>query len=773
MKKLLIAVIWLLWSYGAWSQQRISGTVRDAATGELVIGCTLQQSSSQAGAITNQYGFFSLVIAGPKVRLRVSHIGYRPDTLSLTLLRDTLLTIYLSSQTLEEVTVRESRQIYAPPGMLHLPVSRLKAVPMLLGEQDIFKALATTPGISTGQEGSAGLYVRGGSPDQNLILLDEAPVYNVSHLFGFLSVFNPDALKNVEVYKAGFPARYGGRLSSVIDVTMRDGNSQNTQGEWGIGLINSRFLFEGPLKKNKTSFLFSARTTNLGILMLPQRLIVEAGKDQMYSTYWLYDLNLKVNHRFDDKNQLFISMYSGYDFYQGEQRDRDYRERLQLNWGNITSTMRYTRIFSSRLFGKAVFTYSKFRYNFNTYNKIPIQQNQKNEETSEQSSSYLRDWSWKATIEYALQKNCLLKSGVELITHLYNPSLNQQKIEGVLHTTQTNPIRANEYAIFGELEYQPISWLFFNVGLRTTLFQLTDQTYRSFEPRFNANIVFKKDWSIKIGQSQMQQYLHLLTNNGIGFSNDIWVPATSLVPPQRSYQSAIEIVKHWPKLGIEWSVGGYFKTMRDIIDYRQGADLVGNYSQDWQKLIELNGIGRAYGGEMFINKKQGKLTGWISYTLAWSQRQFANINQGNWYPFKYDRRHHFATTLNYNLSTKWTFSSNWTYQTGHAVTLPKAAMTDVYGKIIYIYGGRNQFRMPNYHRLDLAFTKTYLRKNQKQASWSFGVYNAYNRQNPYLLDLKTLVRQGNTPQSVVPDRIEIRQLSLIPVLPYISHSRKF
>ena len=752
-------------------QNSVVGIVQDSTTGEAIIGCPVYAPASKIGTTTNQYGFFSLQIPGNKVLLRLSHVGYTSDTILVTFHKDTTLIFALKPQTLQEVTIRNDNQESSPVGALSLPVARLKAIPMLLGEQDLLKALATTPGISTGQEGSAGLYVRGGTPDQNLILLDEAPVYNVAHLFGFLSVFNPDALKNVDVYKAGFPARYGGRLSSVIDVTMRDGNNQHKQGEWGIGLINSRFLIEGPLKKNKTSYLFSARTTNIGIFTLPQRLFVKLGREQMYNSYWLYDLNAKFNHRFDAKNQLFFSVYSGYDFYRSEESDRQYKEQTKLNWGNLTSTLRYSRIFSPKLFGRAVFTYSRFVYNFNTSNTVPIGSSNEAITTSDNSQSSVRDWSVKLGFDYVQSPKYTIRTGLEATNHRYNPNRNQQIAGNVPPVTNDNVIAANEYALYVENEYKPTEWLILNGGLRTTAFEVLNKTYHSFEPRLSANFLFQNDWSLKVGYSLMQQYLHLLTNNGIGFSNDIWVPATDKVPPQRSYQTAIEFSKNWPKRSIELSVAGYYKTMTNLIDYRQGSSILGGFEQDWQNLIETGGIGRAYGAEFFLNKKQGKLTGWVSYTLSWSERQLANINNGNWYPFKYDRRHNFTVTANYKLTKKWSAAANWTYQTGHAVTLPKAAMADVFGRPMYIYGGRNQFRMPDYHRLDLSFTKTYLRKNNKEAGWSFGLYNAYNRQNPYLLDLKTLVKSENGKPT--PDRIEIRQLSLIPVLPYISHNRKF
>lgn len=755
-------------SYG---QYRISGSIQDFVSGETIIGASVYDIFAKTSTNSNQYGFFSVKTESSATKVRISHIGYIADTITLTLTKDTNIVFVLKPFILEEVIIRQQSQERNTVGSFSLPIARLKSLPMLLGEKDLLKALAATPGISTGQEGSAGLYVRGGTPDQNLILLDEAPVYNVSHLFGFLSVFNPDALKNVTVYKAGFPARFGGRLSSVIDVNMRDGNNKSKQGEWGIGLINSRFLMEGPLKRNKTSYLISARTTNIGLFTMPQRILVELGKANAYNSYWLYDLNAKVNHRINDKNHFFFSIYSGYDFYSSQQTNRQYNEQLKLNWGNLTSTLRYSRIFTPKLFGRAVVTYSHFIYNFNTSNTTPLPQSNETSTTSRQSQSAIKDWSIKLGFDYVHSSSYTLKTGLETTYHQYEPNLSREIIDNEIASVNDNKILAYEQAMYVENEYQPSKWLILNGGFRTTLFSVTNKTYHSIEPRLSINFLLPKDWAIKMGSSQMQQYIHLLTNNGIGFSNDIWVPATDKAPPQRAQQVALEIIREWPKYGIEFSAGGYYKTMNGLIDFRQGNNILGSYQQDWQDAIEINGIGRAYGAEFFLNKKQGKFTGWLSYTLAWSERKFAKINNGAWYPQKYDRRHNFTAILNYKLSSKWSFASNWVFQTGHAVTLPKANMIDVFGLVQYIYEGRNQFRMPNYHRLDIAFTKTYVRKNNKEAGWSFGVYNVYNRQNPYLLDIKTLSRFENN--IIIADRVEIRQLSLIPFLPYVGHHRKF
>jgi len=747
----------------------ISGYLTDVASGEALIGATVREAISRNGTTTNRYGFYSLTLPRGRVRIAASYISYFPVSHEFELRQDTTLALRLTtaSQSLGEVTITpEENQQIKPLGSINIPIQRLRAVPTLFGEPDIIKALALTPGVSTGNEGSTGLLVRGGSPDQNLILLDEATVYNAAHLFGFVSIFNPDAIKNVDLYKAGFPARFGGRLSSVLDITMKEGNNQEMKGEASIGLISSRFNLEGPIRDKQTSFMLSARSSYLSLFLLPTYIPYKKGATDAFFNYWLYDINGKVNHTFKDGGRLFFSVYNGNDFWTAYDGSYSEKSKFALNWGNTTATTRYSRTLNPKLFFRSVLTYSRYRYGLDGSNSS-------DGIITEQfgSESTMRDWTLRTGFDFFPAPAHQIRFGTEVISHAYQPS-------ALTTTYAVNPdslpkannlINAWEYAVYAEDEAQPISWLKLNVGVRGAAFHVEEHTYTSLEPRLAVSFLLPAQFALKGSYTLMRQYIHLLSSSGAGFPNDIWVPSSRRVAPQFSWQLALGVTKTLPWLNTEIMVEGYHKTMTNLIDYQQGTNfLMGAYSRDWQEEIETGGIGKAYGLEIFLNRTQGRFTGWLSYALAWNQRQFINISNGNWYPARYDRRHSFSVTGNYKLANAWSLSSTWVYSSGQPVTLPVGVQEDIYGNKIFIYTGRNNARMPAYHRLDLGANYTRQTRRGRTATWSFGVYNAYSRVNPYYLDFRN---KYNSSWEIIGKQMV--QRSLFPLLPSFNYSLKF
>ena len=766
-------------SVNAMAQQRtISGYVQEAETLEPLTGVSVYDSGLKKGTTTNQFGFFSLTLPAGRVSLRTSLLGYKSQSMVFVLQKDTSLVVELAVTQLQEVVVKETQDRDRPVGNDKFTMQELKKIPAIMGEVDVLRALTFIPGVMGGQEGNTGLYVRGGSPDQNLILLDDATVYNTSHIFGFLSVFNPDAIKSVELYKAGFPARYGGRLSSVIDIAMREGSKDKIKGEFGLGVINSRLTIEGPIKQGKSSFLVSGRFSNIALLNLPNTLAYKTRAANEYSNFWFYDLNAKFNTQFKDKSQLFLSFYTGNDYFNSGERTRGRTEderKNNLHWGSNTLTLRYLRVLSPKVFSSLTLTRAGFRYD-NSVN-ITSTQNNKLETNSVGQVSTINDLALKLKFDYTISPSYSLKAGLEAIYHRYEPS----KIEIVRNserdTTQPNlPIVAPELAIFAENNWKITPALSLNAGIRATAFRQNAKTYHSLEPRLAANLTLPNDWTFKVGYSRMTQYLHLLTNNSAGLPNDIWVPATDQVPPQRAWQIAGSVGKEFAN-GMAVSVDAYWKSMTDLIDFKQGTTIFNSFGVGWQGIIEKQGVGKAYGLELSVKKTKGDLTGWFSYTHSRSLRQFENINRGAWYPSKFDRPHNLSITASYALTKKWSFATNWVYSTGNAVTLPIGVQKTDERAPTFIYRGRNQERMPDYHRLDVSLSRqtTTTRKGHLK-TWSFGVYNLYNRRNAYYIDFSTNVTVENPGQPnmrFVTGSISVVQQSLFPILPYVSYSLKF
>jgi len=782
---IFVCLFWVLLNSTSIAQKfTVSGYLEDAESGEKLIGAHIYETKLLKGTTTNLYGFYSLTFPSDTINLTFSYIGYQTITKQIILDKDLRINISLSSSielgTVEIVGERlDPIEERSQMSIIEIPVAQVKLIPALLGEVDVLKALQLLPGVQSGGEGSSGLYVRGGGPDQNLILLDGAPVYNVSHLFGFFSVFNADAIKNIQLTKGGFPARYGGRLSSVLEINMKEGNMKKIAGEGSIGLIASRLTIEGPIKKDKTSFIVSGRRTYIDLLIRP--LSKAASQGAGVGGYYFYDINAKANHIFSDKDRIYFSVYAGNDRFFAKASNSylnsgtTYESNVEFNlgWGNITSALRWNHIINSKLFSNVAVTYSKYKFYVNA----------KNENIEKSSSgttiesynlkhfSGVRDWSGKIDFDFLPSPDHYIKFGTSGIYHTFNTGAIQFKTESINFTTidttlGVEPIDAGEFALYFEDDIRFTARLKANAGVHLSGFLVNGQFYYSVQPRLSLRYFLTDEWAVKGSYAIMNQYIHLLSNSGIDLPTDLWVPTTDIVKPQRSQQVAAGVARSIFDNKYELSIEAYYKTMNNLIEYSAGANFL-EVNSDWQQKIEV-GKGWSYGAELFIQKKSGKTTGWIGYTLSWSNRQFENLNFGKPYPYKYDRRHDFSIVISHKIDEHIDLSATWVYGTGNAISLPIAhyqAMSAYYGisgNEIQYYVDKNSFRMRAYHRLDFG-VNFHKKKKWGERTWSIGVYNMYNRKNPYFLYF-SYDNQGNR---------QLKQVSLFPLLPSVSYGFKF
>ena len=718
----------------------ISGYVTDASSGEHLISATVADKRDYSGAVANNYGFYSLTVQGGSTTILCSYIGYGMAEKTITLRSDTTIHFKLQPNAeLEEVVVEaessgEQFQERTQMSTIEIPIEQIKALPAFLGEVDVLKTLQLLPGVSGGTEGTSGFFVRGGSPDQNLILLDGVPVYNASHLFGFFSVFNSDAINKVTLIKGGFPARYGGRLSSVVDIRLKEGNMQSFHGEGSVGLVASRFTFEGPIVKDKTSFIVSGRRTYIDLIARPF-MKLDQGDAQ---GYYFYDLNAKINHKFSDKDRLYISGYFGRDeaYFKSTYRYSEESEREDdsgLSWGNATAVTRWNHVINKRMFSNLTATFTDYSFQiYSNYNEVF--DDGTNSSFGFRYFSGISDWSLKYDVDYIPSPNHYLVFGASATYHTFRPGASQfdsdsPDFEFPDITLGAANIYATEFDLYGEDDWEINDVWKVNYGLHTSGFYVNETFYPSLQPRLSARYLLNDQVSLKASFSTMTQFIHLLTNSGIGLPTDLWVPATDSIPPQHSWQPALGVA--WQlKKGYEFSVEAYYKKINGIIDYQDGASYLEDGFEDWENKVE-SGEAWAYGAEFFLQKRSGDLSGWIGYTLSWSKRQFPTINLGEVFPFKYDRRHDFEIAAVYDLNDHISFSGTWVYSSGQPISLPIAKYAGLYGQEIFAYEGRNGYRMPSYHRLDLnvSFHKE---KEKFERTWNIGVYNAYNRYNPFL-----------------------------------------
>lgn len=768
----------------------LNGYVSDAQTGEAIIGANLISKEKSSGAVSNSYGYFNLTLSSGSSTVIISHIGYVSLTLDVT--GDTTLNIKLSPavRELSEVQIKAKSSLSrSTAGYLSIPVNRLKAIPILFGEADIIKALALTPGVTTGNEGTTGLLVRGGTPDQNLILLDDAPVYNTAHLFGIVSVFNTDAVKNVEMYKGGFPARYGGRLSSIFDISMKEGNKIERKAELTVGLVSSRMLWEGPLFLNdkhygKSSYMIAARTSYLTLFLLPKYLLYKAGKTPNYHNYWLYDINAKVNYQISPGSRVFLSLYNGNDFYSAEEKTGGDRVRGGIAWGNTTVTTRYNYVIRPQLFLKSILSFSRYHYSISAKN---FEKNGKDwdENGSLKSTSIVNDLTNKTSVEWFPGSNHTLRAGAQASLYRYRPTSVKTTLEIPADSLSkiNSSIFTNEVAAFIEYELAIGNWLKTNIGGRAASMSVNSKSYGNLEPRASINFMLPGDFALKGAYSRMNQYIHLLTSNGVGLPNDVWVPATETIKPSSSKQYTVGISK---SLGsqIEISIDAYDKSLTNLIDYSTSNSFFMSINKSWQSLIEQNGVGKIRGIELFVNKTKGDFTGWAGYTWSKNERRFDNIDQGAWYPSNFDRRHVVSLVGNYtNPNNNDAFSASWVYQSGAPVSMPVAAHKQfdegegVYsGYPVFIYGARNNVRLPAYHRLDFSFSCDVKAGKRRHGRFTLGVYNLYNRVNPYYLTVNLRQYPRKSPFEGVGQykgfEGVVNKVGVLPFLPYVSYTVK-
>ncbi|MCH8330402.1 MAG: TonB-dependent receptor [Bacteroidetes bacterium] len=768
----LILLLFLLYPNHSFAQDKftISGYVRDGASGEELIGVNILVDELKTGTATNIYGFYSITLSKGTYNLTYSFLGFETIHKVIDLDKNHQISLELNEKEtgLKEVIVtgeRVDENVRSNEmSIVKLNVKEIKTLPVLFGEVDVLKTIALLPGVSTSGEGGTGLYVRGGGPDQNLILLDEAPVYNASHLLGFFSIFNSDAIKDVKLYKGGIPAQYGGRLSSVLDVKMNEGNSKKYSATGGIGLISSRLTIEGPLVKNKSSFILSGRRTYADLFL-------KLSKDTMLnqSRLYFYDFNVKANYRFSEKDRVFVSGYFGRDVF-------GFSDIFGFDWGNSTGTLRWNHLFNEKLFKNTMLLYSNYNYTFSF--------NFDDEEI--RLISGIKNVNLKTDLNWFPNLMNNVKFGASFLYHIFEPPSFESAIPGfeLLKIPEKYALESGAYFSNEQTFSDRLSA---NYGLRFSAFSLMGpvdnftynsdrefvidttsygrgqifKTYPGLEPRASFNYLLTKTSSVKLSYNRTRQYIHLLSNSSAGSPTDLWIPSSSVVQPQVGDQVAVGYFRNFKNNIFETSVEVYYKYMQNQIDYKNGANIVFNPTIETELLF---GRGRAYGVELFINKKVGRLTGWFGYTLARSERQIDQINNGDTYPAKYDRTHDVEVVVSYTLSKRIKVAGTWVYATGNAVTFPvgKYVYDD---NIVSFYTERNGYRMPNFHRMDLSITLENKPHKKFDSSWNLSIYNAYLRQNAYAIQF----RQSSTD----PTKTEAVQIALFSIIPSITWNFKF
>ncbi len=793
----------------------ISGTIKEKKTGELAIGATIYIKEVKKGTTTNNYGFYSITLPKGNYTIICMYLGYNTQSDSIQLNKDLVNDISLvqTGVEMQEVVVSGERPDVnvksSQMGQVTLDMKQIKRLPAFMGEVDVLKTIQLLPGVKSAGDGQSGFYVRGGGPDQNLILLDEAVVYNASHLMGFFSVFNGDAIKNVTLTKGGMPAQYGGRLSSVLDITMKDGNNQNFQVDGGIGLIASRLTVQGPIKKDTSSFIVSARRTYVDVITKP---IFTHLKSEFAGTrYFFYDLNTKFNYRLNAKNSLYLSGYFGKDVFLFKDNESGFG--VETAWGNATASLRWSHIFNSKLFANTSLIYSYYNFSFSA-----LQDN-----FEFKIFSGIRDHNAKVDFSWFPNSRHSVKFGLNYVYHIFIPT-NASARSGETKFDLGDIIKLyshEAHAYLGD-DWDLTDRLRINAGARFSYFvhvgpftrfvkdpftKLTDtvvystgkkiKDYHALEPRVSLRYELSKSLSLKASYTNNYQYIHLASISAVSLPTDVWMPSTEVIKPQIGNQYALGVFKNFKENMFETSIEGYYKDMKNLIEYKEGAQPQDNVKDNPDNSFTF-GRGEAFGAEFFVKKREGKFTGWVGYTLSWTNRRFAEINSGKTYFAKYDRRHDISLVGTYEFNEKWVASAVFVFNTGNRGTLPNSLY--LFEQSVNVdYGGRNAYQFASYHRLDLSATftpdrnkqlekkrkrleKRYVKKGKDPAqivlpkkyaknfghSWTFSVFNAYNRHNPYFIyfDTKGSILTGDF-------RVQARQVSLFPVLPSVTWNFKF
>jgi len=762
----------------------ISGIVKDDSTGNSLTGARVYLKENPMGAtITNQEGYFTITSLVGNYSLIVSFIGYSQDTLKINVNANLTLGISLkpSSEMLNKVVVkgiRENKNVESSEvGRFTIPIKQLKELPSLFGEVDVMKIIQLTPGVQATGEGNTGFYVRGGGPDENLILLDNAVVYNPSHLLGFFSIFNSDALENFELIKAGMPANYGGRLASVLDITTRDGDLNNYHVTGGIGLISSHITAEGPIKKNKSSFIISARRTY--ILQLVQPFLGSQSPIKGVN-YYFYDMNARLNYILSTKDRLAFSGYIGNDVFTMKQNGQSFTN--DIRWGNVITSLKWTHIYSNKLFSDLSAFYTNYKFQFSATQ----------DSTNVKIFSGIKDWSAKLSYSYIPSEKQDIKFGADYTFHTFTPNnTNAQAGNVQLNTGTSMDMYANDVAAYLSDDVNLNERIKLNGGLRFTFFEQTGpfnryvtssdnviidtihyasgakvKSYSHIEPRLSFRYSLNPSSSIKASFTQNYQYINLASISDVTLPMDLWIPSTSLVKPQFGSQYSLGFYKNFRKNMFESSVEVYYKEMHNMIEFKEGYVPLDNTGNNIDNSLTF-GTGRSYGSEFFLKKRTGKLTGWVGYTLSFTTRTFSEINQGQTFWAKYDHRHDVDIALTYDISKKLTASVVWVYTSGNALT-PPIGRYFFDNQIIIQWGAMDSYRMAPYHRMDVSLTYTPQKKKRFEQSWNFSVYNLYDRHNPYYI---AFVTTGNLNDYNV--TTSAKQISLFPLLPSVSWSFKF
>ncbi|MCK5825305.1 MAG: TonB-dependent receptor [Ichthyobacteriaceae bacterium] len=787
MKNFLLGLLFFLVAHNTNAQLKytISGTIQDFSTGEDLIGVNIAiKELPTSGATTNTYGFYSISLKKDVYNVLFSYLGYKTITKQIDLSKNTRINISLKpdAESLSEVVVSATRDndnvVSTSVGVSKLSIKDIETVPVLFGEKDIMKTIQLLPGVKPAGDGNAGFYVRGGSADQNLILLDGAPVYNASHLMGFFSVFNSTAIKDVKLYKGSMPAEYGGRLASVMDVVMNEGNNKEFKADGGIGLISSKLTIEGPIQKDKSSFIISGRRTYADLFLM----LVDDEKISS-STLYFYDLNVKANMKISDNDRVFLSGYFGRDVL-------GVADKFGFNWGNTTGTIRWNHIANDKLFSNTSLIFSNYNY------LIEISNNN----IMFNISSQIQDWNFKQHFDYYMNENNSIKFGLNVINHTFKPGdfeaetddLSSINIEPK-YSLESSAYVSNTHKIFEKLtlnyglrfsnftQYGPGEIMYWDKEgnlIHTKNFNKNEVvvSYNRWAPRISGTFIVNDNSSIKSSYARSFQFLHMLSNSSSSSPTDTWMPSSNNIKPSESNQIALGYFRNLKDNKWEFSTEIYYKYMTNIIDYRTGAQTMLNNEVESEL---LNGDGRAYGIEFLLKKKAGKFSGWISYTLSKSEKLFDEINNGAWFSAKQDRIHDFSIVGTYKFTERLSLSGTWVYFTGNAITFPAGKFSNN-GFMVPLYSERNGYRMPDYHRLDLGLTL----KNKKykyvlnpktgekvkikdpfQSSWNFSLYNAYARENAYSISFQ------EDPDN--PGHTQAVQIALFKIVPSISYNFSF
>lgn len=791
-KKLIVLLsFFVLFTHGYSQKISISGYVTDAASGEIIAGATVLTSDYLNYAISNSYGYYILTLnlSEDSAKLQSSFVGFSPSSISIIPNRNLKIDFALINRNVldeviisaEKTTTYEKRKEMS---IVSVPMGKVTVMPSLGGESDLLKSLQLMPGIQSGNEASSGLYVRGGSPDQNLMVIDDVPIYYVNHLGGFVSTFNSDAINSMKLVKGGFPAHYGSRLSSVVDIKMKEGNRKEFHGNAMIGMIASKIMVEGPIKRDTTSYMLSIRRFMYDLITRP---LTRATSFNGTSVgYNFYDLNAKINHIFSPKDRLYLSFYSGGDKILTRQKSQTDLNKMILEWGNILGSFRWNHLYSDRLFSNLTLYSTRYRL-ANDFSSTFTRNNTK-EKTSASYWSGIVDLSAKADFDYYVNLNFKMKFGGTGIYHHFNPNTTSYKSfeNSAVIDTSFGSKKQNgfESAVYLENEISIGTRFFSNIGLRVTNYQTTNRYYLSYEPRVLSTFMIAENTLLKASYSQMNQYIHLLTGSGPNMQNDVWVPVTDVVKPSLSKQFAIGVEKTFKNGEFEVSLEGYHKTMNNLITYKDGVATLSSAS-DWQTQVETNGKGKSYGLEFLLQKTKGFATGWIAYTYSKSTRQFEFKNYGRPYPFKYDRTHDISIVYLQKIKSNIQFSATWVYGTGNPYTLAAGKfkmMPEINNELInesnylsygQVYNDLNSYRMRAYHKLDVGinFNKTVKRGER---TWSINIYNLYNRQNPFYYFLDTNY-QFDSKGRIIPQATKtvLKQQSYFPIIPSFSYSLKF